>query len=356
MYYNLDEIETELTRLGAEFPTLLQVFDLPHKTGDGKCCRAIRLTAPGQGPQRDAVMLLAGLHGGEWGSCEIVLSLARDLADAYTSNVGLGYTSGGNRLGKLFEWEELRDLIDGREILIFPLVNPDGRARSMQGDFLWRKNCRSGKSRSGIDVDGVDINRNFEFLFDIKSFANGCGLSVSDDPGSGFYHGDLPFSEPETCNVQWLLDQHPNTRWFVDLHSSGPCIRYVWSHASPQSHSPGMNFQEVAYDGKRGAPGYEEYLPAEDLAEMQTLAQRFVRDAAKVCGTTFACGPAFQGAPYSGTSHDYVYSRQFRQPPGGRVLSFYVEWGDEMQPTWLRMEDVIKEVSAGLIGFCLETL
>ena len=56
--------------------------------------------------------------------------------------------------------------------------------------------------------------------------------------------------------------------------------------------------------------------------------------------------------PTSGASDDYVYGRHLIDPGKAKVYGFVVEWGTEFQPPWAEMENIIKDVSAGLIGFC----
>jgi hypothetical protein len=58
--------------------------------------------------------------------------------------------------------------------------------------------------------------------------------------------------------------------------------------------------------------------------------------------------------PTSGASDDYAFSRHFADPLRAKVYGFTIECGHSFQPTWAEAEEVIHEVSAGLIAFCLE--
>ena len=42
------------------------------------------------------------------------------------------------------------------------------------------------------------------------------------------YVGPSAESEPETRNVVWLLDKHPEIGYFIDMHSYGELIMYSW--------------------------------------------------------------------------------------------------------------------------------
>lgn len=351
-YYNVATIDSATSNLAQNYPTLATVITLPDTSVENRTCKAVRIsTTPGA--PKDTVLIIAGVHGSEWGSCEIALNLAVDLLEAYSGGSGLGYG------GKVFRAREIRRLLDQRDIVVFPLVNPDGRfcSQEIPGREMWRKNRNTAESGRDPERVGVDINRNFDFLFDLSAFAPGSGVSGSTDPGEGFYQGPDAFSEPETRNVRWLLDNLPNTGWFIDIHCTGPTIGYVWNDDEAQQSTPSMNFRNSQFDGQRGmpGPGYREFLAAGDLARMQELSQRFVDDLQAVQGTRYAAGPAFQVAPLPGTSHDYAYARHLNDSSKGKVLGFVVEWGNFIHPDWPDMEEVIKEVTAGLIGFCIET-
>ncbi|WP_067537651.1 hypothetical protein [Nocardia crassostreae] len=64
--------------------------------------------------------------------------------------------------------------------------------------------------------------------------------------------------------------------------------------------------------------------------------------------------PAFGLYPTSGASDDYAYSRNFADTTLTRVPGFTIECGHSFQPVWAEAEQVIREVCAGLLAFCLE--
>jgi hypothetical protein len=70
-------------------------------------------------------------------------------------------------------------------------------------------------------------------------------------------------------------------------------------------------------------------------------------------GAAYDFEQSFSLYPTSGTSDDYAYSRHFVEGANGKILSFTVECGRSFQPPWQEAEDVIREVCAGLIAFCL---
>src|SRR5262249_19601993 len=103
----------------------------------------------------------------------------------------------------------------------FPCVNPDGGEFKYNKGFLLRENRNPAHSNGDAKKIGVDINRNYDFMWDFKKFFHPAAWSdslASDNPAIETFHGPKPFSEPETQNVRWLMDRF-NPVLFLDLHS-----------------------------------------------------------------------------------------------------------------------------------------
>src|SRR5260370_3736235 len=58
--------------------------------------------------------------------------------------------------------------------------------------------------------------------------------------------------------------------------------------------------------------------------------------------------------PRAGASDDYAYARHIVDPSKGKIYSYVIEWGTEFRPDWTEMAEIVKDVTAGLIAFCLE--
>ena len=351
-YLNVDEVDTAVVNLAAAYPDLAQLITLPEQSVEGRTCHALRL-GHGAADDRDTVIIIGGVHAREWGSCEILLGLAADLLEACAAHAPLVYG------GKRFSAAQVHELLQRLHIVVFPLVNPDGRHHSQTVASMWRKN-RNTAYRGGStnpNCVGVDINRNYDFLFDFNAaFAPTSGVVVSDQPcDHDVYHGPSAFSEPETSNVRWLIDQHPRTRWLVDVHSYSEDMLYNWGDDQDQSVDPAMNFHNPAYDGQRGVANdaYKEYIPADDSATVRALAQSFCDGLQAVRGKMYTAKSGYDLYPTSGTSDDYAYARHIVDPAQSKIFGFTVEWGTEFQPPWAEMENIIRDVSAGLVEFCL---
>ncbi len=237
-------------------------------------------------------------------------------------------------------------------------MNPDGRHYSQTTEeVLWRKNRRPHPS-SGNCV-GVDVNRNFDFLWDhLTKFASDSGVSASEDPcDRQVYRGPLPTSEPETKNVVWLLDSYPRIRWHVDVHSAVPTILHSWGSDQNQTTHPTQTFLNSAFDSVRGCAddaAYREHITQDDFNIIKTLSNRMNDAVREVRGDDYGVEQAFGLYPTSGASDDYAFSRHLADPSMAKVYGFTVECGHSFQPTWSEAEEIIREVSASLIAFCLE--
>ena len=352
-YLNVAEVETAAVNLASAHPTLCQLITLPNATIEGRTSHALMLGggAPGS---RDCVMITGAQHANEWGSCEIILNLAVDLITAFEANMGLAYG------GKVFSAGDVQQILNGLHLVLFPLVNPGGRKVSQDsvasgGPGNWRRN-RNPAYGGAPGCIGVDLNRNYDFLFDFHTAFAPLNFVGLDDPCKDVFRGPSPFSEPESQNVRWLLDTNPRTRWFIDLHSGTQNLRLNWGDDEAQSTDPKMNFRNPAYDHRRGVLGdadYREYVPADDLLVETTLAARMHDAIFAVRGLDY---PAAQGVSFTGAipgaAKDYAYARHFVDPSKGKIYGYTVEWSNEFQPLWPEMELTIKDVTAGLIEFC----
>src|SRR5207302_1955191 len=75
----------------------------------------------------------------------------------------------------------------------------------------------------------------------------------------------------------WMFDKYPNIRYFIDVHSYSEDILYSWGDDDDQTSNPSMNFQNAAYNGKRGIAGdvkYKEYIPTTDKTTAVNLANK----------------------------------------------------------------------------------
>jgi subtilisin family serine protease/murein tripeptide amidase MpaA len=360
-YLNVEEVESALSvATSAPYTAFTQLIKLPNLTWEGRQCHAIKI-GKGNNPGRPGVYFIGGVHAREWGSADILITFVEKLEQAYLTGTGL--TLGTSK----FSANDIQTIVNTFDIIIFPQVNPDGRNYSMTVDPMWRKNRRTqAPNSSSCDCCiGVDINRNYDFLWDFpKYFSHVAPVQTSTEPCDyQVYNGSSAFSEPETKNVRWIFDNFPNIRFFIDLHSFSKDILYGWGDDDIQTTDQNMNFQNPTDDGLRGItdssglPGaseYKEYMPADDLSFAIDLANTFRDGIKKVRGTTYTVKPSVNLYPTSGASDDYAYSRNLVDSSKEKVLPFVLEWGEEFQPPFSEMQNIISEITSGLLAFCLE--
>jgi len=351
-YLNVDEVETALIGLASAYPSICELVVLPNLSVEGRACRAIRI-GKYPVPDRDCVLLTGAVHAREWGGSEICVNVVADLCEAYTLGTGLTYG------GKTFAKTQVKLVVEALNLLVFAQANPDGRHHSQSVEPLWRKNRNPAESGGGPACVGIDLNRNQDFLWDFPvHFDPASGVNTSMDPCDSTYRGSFAGSEPEAQNVVWLMDTYTRIRWYLDLHSHGEAILHSWGDDQNQSADSSQNFTNATFDGARGVAGdaYGEFIPSSDLDNVVTLATAFAESLFAVRGKNYSVAPAYALYPTSGANDDYAYSRHFADPALSRIAAYTVEWGTSFQPPWSEMELVVADVSAGIIGFCLEAL
>lgn len=108
------------------------------------------------------------------------------------------------------------------EVIIIPLVNPDGYVYSNETYRFARKN-RHKAGCSTPERDGVDLNRNWGTDY-------GGSQSTSRNPCDQVYIGSGAFSEPETKAVRALVLRTPGVKAHMDIHSYGQVILGAWGY------------------------------------------------------------------------------------------------------------------------------
>ena len=348
-YLDVHGIGTVLFYMSIRFASICKIITLPESSHEGRTIRAIEI-AKGSTSNKHGVLFIAGVHARELINPDLVLSFAWKLCQAYVTNTGLVFG------GRTYSSSSVKLIVDNLDIFIVPLVNPDGRVyvQAPGGDRWWRKNRNSNP---GAPCVGVDLNRNFDFLWN-------SGIGTSTYSCSEVFRGIAAFSEPETRNVRHLLDTFPNIRSMIDVHSYSELILYPWGDDDNQSTNLSMNFRNPAYDGLRGIPGdgiYREYIPQNDWDWYIRTGNR-IRDAiAAVRGRFYTVQQSVRLYPTSGTSKDYAYGRHFVDTGKRRVLAFTLEtWNgaseNPFQPDYAEALNVISEVSSGLVEFCLASI
>jgi murein tripeptide amidase MpaA len=341
-YLSVAAINAAVDHITATYPALAVPVALPEASVEGRPVKALKI-GDGTGTGRTAVLFLGGTHARELINPETLISFALRLCDAYINNTGLAFGP------RTYDPGSIQSLVKTLDIVLVPMVNPDGRNYCLVGgDPMWRKNRAN---HPGNACRGVDLNRNYDFLWS-------SGIGTSSNSCSDVYKGPSAFSEPETRNVRWLIDQYTNLSCLVDVHSYSELVLYPWGDDENQTTDPNQNFLNPAFDGQRGVvgSGYKEYIPAADEQAHEAMGQRVRDGIAAVRGRTYMVQPSIALYPTTGTAHDYAYAHHFVHTGRRRILGYTLETARTFQPGDVEKNNVITEVSAGLMEFLLETL
>ena len=205
-YHTYAEMMADLAGLAAAHPQLA-LLDTIGTTHEGRLIVAVKLSDNVDVDEDEPEVLIMGCHHArELMSVEVPLMLAQYLLDGYGTS------------------PEATELVDGREIWIAPMINPDGHVYvedHNSGDWWtwWRKNRRD----NGDGTYGVDLNRNYGYAWGYDD------IGSSPSTSSVVYRGPAPFSEPET---QAVRDFCAGREFALALsyHTYGELIIHPWCH------------------------------------------------------------------------------------------------------------------------------
>ncbi|KAI1498312.1 hypothetical protein F5X99DRAFT_393965 [Biscogniauxia marginata] len=356
---NVDEVNSALQGLADEYG--FETFTTPYKTYEGATISGGKVGGQGNGDDGYHIFLNAAIHARERGSSDNLIYFISDLLYAEKHGTGLSYGS------KTYTNADVTTALS-TGIVFLPLSNPDGVAYDQSSNSCWRKN-RNPAAATGGDDDtvGIDLNRNFDFVWDLAKWASSVRNSVaSSNPGSQVYHGASAFSEPETKSIKWVLDTFINLRWFIDLHSYAGDILYSWGSDTDQTANPYMNFLNSTYDRVRGitsdstTTGYGEYISQEDLDNIQSVGTQVGRAMDDSTGRSYTVMQSAYLYPTSGASDDYAFSRHFADSTLNLVYGYTIEFGfgnNQASCPFYPTDDQyllnIQETNAGFLEFLL---
>ncbi len=195
-----DELYSEIRAFAGSHPDLVSLETIGMSV-EGREILALHFSRR-DGKDKPAALVTGNIHAGECIGAMVAIAAARELAE---------------RDGKT-EW--ITAFLDGSDVYIIPVHNPDGYYRVISSGG------KPGKTGSRKNANGVDLNRNFPL-------APGAGsrhpLSGNRRPRSSYYMGPEQLSEPETRAIAELV----GTKTFyaaVILHSVAGKFLYPYCH------------------------------------------------------------------------------------------------------------------------------
>jgi murein tripeptide amidase MpaA len=324
--------------------------------------------------QRWAVLITGGVHARELAPPDALVSFLEQLVGAYAEQRAITYPAWTDPVAGIvydsfiISWPWVQRIVERLDLYVVPVVNDDGRdwvLGPMPANATWdtewphkwwRKNRRPAPAGSTDPREaGVDINRNFDILWDYQKHYNmALGdklVDASTKPKRNVYIGPDAESEPETKNVANLM-RDKNISFYLDVHQIGRDVMYAWGTETDQTTDPTQNFTNATWDGKRDGTRrdtYREFIPASAAALGIVAAQRISDQIQVKAGGSSPAAQArsdyrvMQSAELyvtTGTTQDFCFSRWFAPVTGGPAISpvlaitLEVGGGDPKQPDW----------------------
>ncbi len=253
-YRTVEETFAFLNQMATTYPRLAQVFtygqswEKMRNPLNGYNLTGIKLSNQNTVRDKPKFFLQAGIHARELVPPEMAMRFIQYLLANYGTDADATW------------------LLDEHEIIVVPLINPDGRKIAETG-LLKRKNTNNLTGGCTGTFTGIDLNRNYSFWW-------GTVNMPTDPPCGETWPGLTAASEPEIQYEQAFLaslfpDQRPNDRTtpappdatgvFLDMHSYGNLVLYPWGE--DETPPPNMQLQTIA----QKMASYNGYNPIQSI-------------------------------------------------------------------------------------------
>ncbi|OZM72605.1 carboxypeptidase [Amycolatopsis antarctica] len=202
-YHTYDEVNAELEKAATDHPDLAAVSSI-GKSVEGRDLNMIKISDnAGTDEDEPEVLFNCNQHAREHLTTEMCMRVVSRLTDGYETDA------------------KVKEMVDGKEIWVVPMVNPDGAMYDIEGGEykMWRKNR---------DGEGTDLNRNWDYKW-------GCCDGSDTDPGGETYRGTAGFSAPETKALSdFVLSRNVNgaqqIKAHIDFHTYSELVLWPFGH------------------------------------------------------------------------------------------------------------------------------
>ncbi|MGH1341368.1 MAG: M14 family zinc carboxypeptidase [Nannocystales bacterium] len=217
-YKNADMVEAILRGYHEKYADISTLVEL-GRSHQGRPIWGLKISDnPSAQESEPSVLFNGSHHASELLSVEYPLDAAAQLLENY------------GRDREVTRW------VDGMEIWVVPMVNPDGNWMFLEESrFASRKNGRDTNLDGFHDpFEGIDLNRNY-------------GLGWGTTPGSSgvigskYYRGPHPFSEPESWAMASLSDRQ-HFAASISFHTVGNAIFVPYTVGDTQTPTPNVPF------------------------------------------------------------------------------------------------------------------
>lgn len=193
LYYTPNEVKEKIYQIEASYPHIVKVEKLTNGLWEGNDLYVVKITKNvDESNNRLSFILDAQHHAREVMTSQIAVDMIEYLATRYGND------------------PEVTNWVDNINILVIPMVNPDGSDYVFTTNRWWRKNRNPNCP--------VDLNRNYDFNWNA---CNGSSGYCKDET----YRGESPASEPETKAMDKIMAENPAI-FALTYHSYGEYILY----------------------------------------------------------------------------------------------------------------------------------
>ncbi len=254
-YRTVTETFTAMDDMQASYPALVSLVDIGdswHKANasaqPGYDMQVVKITNSAIiDPDKPVLYAMGSIHSREYPPAELVTRFAEYLLSEYGNNADVTW---------LVDYHEIHLLLQG---------NPDSRVISEgESSAFQRKNYNPNHCPGGGgfgDMQGVDINRNFEYLWNQGSGSSGTQCSQA-------YRGSLAISEPETAAINAYIktifaDRRPDdlsspapldtSGVYLDVHNVAELVLFPWGYDSPSATGQAPNHDQLQTLARRMA-------------------------------------------------------------------------------------------------------
>lgn len=216
-YHTYAEMSAELQATARDHADLAKVSSV-GQSYEGRELHLIKISDNVATDENEPeVLFTCNQHAREHLTTEMCLHIVQRFTDEYATDPAV------------------KELVDSREILVVPSVNPDGSEYDISGGQYhgWRKN------REG---EGTDLNRNWGYKW-------GCCGGSSGWPGSQTYRGPSAFSAPETAALadfvnSRVVDGRQQITAHLDFHTYSELVLWPYGYTEDDT-APGMTQEEA---------------------------------------------------------------------------------------------------------------
>ncbi|EXJ66323.1 uncharacterized protein A1O5_10475 [Cladophialophora psammophila CBS 110553] len=228
-YQPLSVLYPWLRLLASLFPTHASLMSI-GTSAEGRDIPALRIGAQVDDSSTDShasrhtLLIVGGSHAREWISVSTVAYIAYSLVTRY------GHP----------QFPEVTKILNHFDLILVPVLNPDGYEYTWTTDRLWRKNRQA---TSIPFCPGIDLDRAFRFGWD--------GYGNTDNACSDDYAGPGPLTAVEAQTLtEWAqnLTRNNNVTFmsYLDFHSYSQEVLYPYSYTCETDPPNLEDLEEVA--------------------------------------------------------------------------------------------------------------